>query len=130
MSVEIRGITELLADLEQRLGDDAVARISDEALIAASLVFKNVLIRELMTFSATGATIDELKFSEPKDINGVRTITVYWKGPKNRYRIIHLNEKGTIKIPNPPGKGAIARAVVTAERAYKQEIRRVVERGM
>lgn len=130
MSVEIRGVSQLLSDLESRLGNDAVIRISDEALIAASLVFKKVLIRELEKFKATGATVDEVQFSDPHDVNGVRTITVYWKGPKNRYRVVHLNEKGTIKNPRPKGKGAIARAVVTAERAYKQEIRKVVERSI
>lgn len=130
MSVEIRGISEMLADLESRLGAEAVARISDEALIAASEVFKEALIAELSLFKDTGATIDELTFSEPRLIDGVRTITVHWKGPKRRYAVVHLNEFGTVKNPNPRGKGAIARAVQRSERSYKQAIREAIERGL
>lgn len=134
MTVEISGMSQLLTELERRVGLEAVNRLSDEALVSASQVFKETLIRELSTFSGvpgtTGATVDELQFSEPRDVNGVRTITVYWKGPKQRYRIIHLNEKGTIKNPNPAGKGAIARAVIQSERAYKQAIRERIERGI
>lgn len=130
MSVEIRGMSQLLTELERRVGLDAVNRLSDEALIEASEVFKETLIRELSTFKDTGATIDELQFSDPQDVNGVRTITVYWKGPKNRYAVIHLNEHGTVKNPNPQGKGAIARSVVQSERAYKQAIRERIERGI
>lgn len=130
MSVEISGMSQLLTGLERRLGANAATRISDEALIEASQVFKQVLIRELSTFKDTGATIDELQFSDPKDVGGVRTITVYWKGPKSRYSVIHLNEHGTVSNPNPAGKGAIARSVVQSERAYKQAIREAIERRL
>ncbi|MGH2319394.1 hypothetical protein ACRC6Q_16765 [Planococcus sp. SE5232] len=130
MSVEVRGISEMLADLESRLGPEAVGRISDAALIEASLVFKESLTAQLSLFKDTGATIDELTFSEPKLVDGVRTITVYWKGPKRRYAVIHLNEFGTVKNPNPNGKGAIARALQQSERSYKQAIRNAIERGL
>lgn len=130
MSVEIRGLSELLGDLERRFGEQAVIRISDEALVEASLVFKAALIAQLAMFKDTGATLDELTFSDPYNKDGVRTITVHWKGPKNRYRVIHLNEYGTVKNPNPRGKGSITRAVQLSEASYARAIRNAIERGL
>lgn len=126
MSVEISGISEVLNRIQSQLGPQALTRISDEALKKASLVFKSALLAQLMAFRDTGATVDEVTFTEPYDKDGVRTITVHWKGPKGRYRVIHLNEYGTVKNPNPRGKGAIARALQASEAAYKQEIERVI----
>lgn len=130
MSVDIRGLSELLADVERRYGQAAVERLSDRALTEASQVFKSALITQLSTFKDTGATLDELTFSEPYTLNGARTITVHWKGPKGRYRVVHLNEFGTVNNPNPNGKGAIARALQQSERSYKQAIREAIERGL
>ena len=122
MTVEISGMSELLSELENRLGPQSFERISDQALKDASLVFKSELVAQLSTFKDTGATLDELTFSEPYTKNGIRTITVHWKGPKRRYAVIHLNEYGTVKNPNPRGKGSIARALQTSEAAYKRAI--------
>lgn len=130
MTVDIRGISELLGEIESRLGAETVTRISDQALKDASLVFKQALRAQLLTFKDTGATVDELTFTEPYTKDGVRTITVHWKGPKGRYRVIHLNEFGTVKNPNPRGKGAIARALQQSERSYKEAIRNAIERGI
>lgn len=131
MSVEIKGLDEALAEVERRLGAEKMQQISDAALKDAAAVFEKELLSQLSTFSGvagtTGATKDEVKFSEPYDVNGVRTITVHWSGPKQRYRIIHLNEFGTINNPNPKGKGAIARALRNAETAYKKAIQKTVE---
>lgn len=130
MSAEIRGVSELLVDLERRFGEQAVQRLSDQALIEASQVFKVALIAQLNSFKDTGATLEELTFSDPYTKDGVRTITVHWKGPKGRYRVIHLNEYGTVSNPNPRGKGSIARAVLISEGSYAQAIRNLVERGL
>lgn len=130
MSINISGISEVLAQVQNRLGPQAVERISDQALKDASLVFKAVLIEQLKAFKDTGATVDEVTFTEPYSVNGVRTITVHWKGPKGRYRVIHLNEYGTVKNPNPRGKGAIARALQASETAYKLAIAQSVRRSV
>lgn len=130
MTAEIRGMSELLGEFERRFGEQAMTRISDEALVEASQVFKVALIAQLNMFKDTGATLDELTFSEPYTRDGVRTITVHWKGPKGRYRVIHLNEYGTVTNPNPRGKGSIGRAVQISEGSYAQAIRNVVERSL
>lgn len=134
MGVEIKGIGTLQRKLEEKFGKANMQRISDDALKEAAQVFLTELKKELATFSGvpgtTGATLNEATLTEPYDRNGARTISVHWKGPKNRYRIIHLNEYGTVNNPNPKGKGAIARALKNAEKVYRETIIKAIERGL
>jgi len=130
MSVEIRGLDQLLADLERRLGKEAMQRISDKALLDAAEVFVKELKREFETFKDTGASIKEITVTGPYWEDGVRTIRVHWRGPKKRYRVIHLNEWGTIKNPNPRGKGAVARAMRNSEKAYQEAVRKALMEGL
>lgn len=123
MTVSIKGEKQLLAELERRLGAAKMNQVSDRALRAGAEVFVQELKNQFESFRATGASIDEITISEPMTIKGARTIKVHWKGPKGRYRIIHLNEWGTVKNPNPRGKGAIARALRNAENAYRNAIK-------
>ncbi|KPH76073.1 HK97-gp10 family putative phage morphogenesis protein [Oceanobacillus caeni] len=135
MSAEITGVNKLLSDLENRLGKQAMQRISDEALKAGAKVFVKELQAQVKTFSdgkeySKGYTLEEITVSEPMWVGGVRTIKVHWRGPHGRYRVIHLNEWGTVKNPNPRGKGAIARALKNAENAYQKAIMEAVRRGL
>lgn len=135
MSVTIKGEKALLAELEKRLGKEKMQQISDKALIAGAKVFVKELQAQVRTFSdgkgySKGHTYDEINISEPMWVGGVRTVKVHWRGPKGRYRIIHLNEWGTVKNPNPRGKGAIARAMRNAETAYKNAIKEAIRRGL
>ncbi|SDX65132.1 hypothetical protein [Salimicrobium album] len=135
MSAEVKGMQKVLKELESRFGENGMQQVSDAALKAASLVFLENLKSEFSTFSdgegySQGYSLEEITASEPRTINGKRVIDVYWKGPHGRYRIIHLNEFGTIRKRNPPGKGAIARAVKNSEKAYKQAIKQAIERGL
>lgn len=130
MSVKIKGMNKLLNDIEQRLGSENMQRISDNALKAGAKVFVAELKQEFESFRDTGGSIEEITISEPMLIKGVRTIKVHWRGPKGRYRIIHLNEWGTVKNPNPKGKGAIARSLRNVEKAYRKAIVDAVRRGV
>jgi hypothetical protein len=130
MSVEINGLDRMLTDLENRLGTARMQTISDRALKAGARAFVRELKIQFQSFKDTGASIDEITISEPMNIGGSRTIKVYWKGPKGRYHIIHLNEWGTVKNPNPQGKGAIARAMRNSEGAYRAAVEEVVRRGL
>jgi HK97 gp10 family phage protein len=129
MSVKIDGADQLIRELEKRYGKQAMQEKVDRALLKGAEVFKEVLIREFNRFADTGASRDEITLSEPMYYGGKRTIRVHWRGPKERYRIIHLNEFGTVKNPNPPGKGAVAKAQRSAEEAYRRVIREELGRG-
>lgn len=126
MTVELTGMAEIQAEIERRLGTQRMQQISDVALKSAAQVFVNELKSQFQTFADTRASLEEITSTEPHTENGVRKITVHWKGPKGRYRIIHLNEFGTVKNPNPRGKGAIAKALRNSETAYKNTIEQIL----
>lgn len=130
MSVKIRGLNKLLKELEIRLGKDGMQRISDKALMNAAEEFVKTLKSEFESFKDKGHSISEITIQGPEWKNNVRTIIVRWRGPHGRYRIIHLNEWGTIRNPNPRGKGAIARAMKNSEKAYRDAVRKALREGL
>lgn len=126
MSVDIRGMDIMLGELQRRLGPQNMTPIVDAALKVGATVFVAELKRQLALPDTKGYTIDEIKLTEPYNRDGERTITVHWRGPHNRYRIIHLNEFGTVKNPSPRRKGAIARALQASERSYENALRQTI----
>ncbi|CAM3429115.1 HK97 gp10 family phage protein [Aeromicrobium ponti] len=130
MSVNVRGQRELIADLERRLGKERTQQISDRALKKGAQVFVRELKSQFEAFKDTGASIEEITVSNPMSVAGVRTIKIHWRGPKGRFRIIHLNEWGTVKNPNPRGKGVIARTMRNAENAYRQAVIQAIREGV
>lgn len=130
MTVEVEGLEALLGKLESKFGKQQMQQVSDDGLKSGAEVFVNELKSQFESFKATGASIAEITIGEPEWVGDERTIKIYWKGPKNRYRIIHLNEWGTVKEPNPAGKGAIARALRNSEQSYHEAIKEALGRGI
>lgn len=130
MGVEIRGTEKVLEALEKKLGRESMQQVLDKALLDGANVFVKELKSQFETFKDTGASIEEITVTGPMWEGGERVVKVHWKGPKGRYRIIHLNEWGTIKNPNPRGKGAIARALRNSENAYRQAVKRALQEGL
>lgn len=128
MGVKITGLKRLEKELDDRLGPKRMREVTDKALKAGAQVFVKQLKIEFEKFKDTGNSIKEITLSEPQWVNGQRAITVYWKGPNDRYRIIHLNEHGTVKNPNPAGKGAIARAMSRSQDAYREAVKKEMRR--
>ncbi|WP_234960606.1 HK97-gp10 family putative phage morphogenesis protein [Salinicoccus halodurans] len=124
----VKGIKDLEGALEDKFGKQHMRRIVDNALIKGAQVFKREIASQFQSFKDTGQSIKEIHISQPMTVNGVREVKIYWRGPKDRYRIIHLNEFGTIKNPNPDGKGAIQRALRSARNTYINEVRKQIER--
>lgn len=130
MGVAISGMAELARELERRFGQERAQQIGDEALLAGARVFVQELEQQLETFRDTGATVREVTIAQPATIGGIRVVRVHWKGPDGRYRIVHLNEWGTVKNPNPKGKGAIARALKNSKKEYRAAVKRALEEGL
>lgn len=132
IDIKMTGANELLTELEKRLGKENMERISDEALLKGAELFVKVLNQSIGTSGkyAKGWTVEDTSIEGPVYVGGVKTVKVHWNGPHGRYRIIHLNEYGTVKSPNPPRKGAIARAMREAEQAYREIIKQVVLEGI
>ena len=130
LNVKVNGVEEVNRELERRFGGKSMERILDKALLAGAAVIKKELERNFESFRDTGASKDEITISKPMTLNGTRTVVIHWSGPKNRHTIIHLNEFGTIKNPQPRLKGAIERALRAGQAEYlrvvKQEIARMI----
>lgn len=131
MAVKIHGVNRLLKELDHRFGKKRINEITDEALTMGALLFGMELRRQLATFKDKGYTLDELTISPPSaNSNGHRSIRVFWRGPHQRYRIIHLNEWGTIRNPRPRGKGKIAKAMELSKKEYAKAIRDTIRRNL
>lgn len=130
MSVKITGLSKLQNELERKLGAAVMSKISDQALLAGAEVIKKELQANFERFKDTGASLDEITISEPKDGANGRTVKIHWRGPDGRFRIIHLNEWGTIKNPNPAGKGAVALSLENGKNEYRKVIKKMIEGAM
>lgn len=134
MTISVKGDKEIIAYLEKKFGKSATKRITDFALTKGGQKVVQIIKRDMGSFKDTGESVSEASLSKPMTIGGVRTVKVHWRGPKQRYRIIHLNEFGHYdrsgKWVNPAGKGAIERAMREGRETYfrtvKEEIRRRV----
>lgn len=131
MSVKITGFDEMMKKLESELSPVQIRTKSIEALKHAAPAVVDRIKKNMELFKDTGASIDETKVKiVPYGLSSVK-IVIYWEGPKNRWRLIHLNEKGYTrdgKRYNPAGKGAIARALREGEIEYFKRIKEALER--
>jgi hypothetical protein len=134
MTISVKGDKEIIAYLEKKFGKSATKRITDFALTKGGQKVVQIIKRDMGSFKDTGESVSETSLSKPMTIGGVRTVKVHWRGPKQRYRIIHLNEYGHYdrsgKWVNTAGKGVIERAMREGRETYfrtvKEEIRRRV----
>ncbi len=128
LSVEAKGMKEVMKFLDDLEG--VAEEVIDKALVEGAKVMAEYIKQHLWPFRDTGATVKEITISEPFTENGTRMIKIHWKGPKERYRIIHLNEWGTVRAPNPPAKGAIQRAMRVGESKYFRTLKDEIEKGL
>lgn len=134
MTVTVKGDKEIIAYLEKKYGKSATKRITDFALTKGGQKVAQIIKNNMKAFKDTGESVEETTVSKPMTINGVRTVKIHWRGPKQRYRIIHLNEYGHFdragKWVNTAGKGVIENAMREGRETYfrtvKEEIRRRV----
>lgn len=134
MTISVKGDKEIIAYLEKKFGKSETKRITDFALTKGGQKVVQIIKRDMGSFKDTGESVSETSLSKPMTIGGVRTVKIHWRGPKQRYRIIHLNEFGHYdrsgKWVNTAGKGVIERAMREGRETYfrtvKEEIRRRV----
>ncbi|MEJ7508519.1 hypothetical protein ACUW90_001943 [Staphylococcus simulans] len=128
MSVEVKGIPQLIKQLERKFGYTKMREIEDEALNDGADHVVELLARNFEVFKDTGASIDEITKSKPTFSgvgNSARSIYIKWEGPMDRFRIIHLNEHGYTRNGikyTPRGFGVIAKTLKQGENAYRKKI--------
>lgn len=124
MSVEIEGTHQMLREIGEKYGEAKMLKAQDKALNAGAKYFTSVLKDNFEIFKDTGASIGEITVTEPYFIHGnTRMVKVHWEGSQNRYAIIHINEWGSVRKPNPRGKGAIARTMFMTETPYREVVK-------
>src|SRR5699024_12294495 len=99
--VKMRGQEKVLAELSERL-EKRNKRAIDRALILSAQHIVKKLRQNYAPYTKTGELMKEITYSQPKTLNGERTVTIHWRGPKNRYAVVHLVEWGTITAKNTP----------------------------
>ncbi|MCI2773415.1 hypothetical protein [Staphylococcus petrasii] len=133
MSVEIKGVPELTRQLERKYGKAAMRIKEDRALEKSSDYFVDTLKGEFESFKDTGASIDEMKRTEPytKATTNQRAILIEWVGPMNRKNIIHLNEHGYTRNGvkyTPKGFAVIAKTLESSKYKYREILKRELVR--
>lgn len=112
MSVEVRGMDEVLAKLEEKLSPSRISRVENAALKVAGRFIAVKLKRAVASYRDTGKTVAEITVGKPRMRGGVRNIKVGWSGDGSgqRFRLVHLNEFGYTrngKSYSPRGIGKI-----------------------
>ena len=127
MTVTMKGDKEIIAYLETKYGKSATKRITDFALTKGGQKVVQIIKNNMKSFKDTGESVEETTVSKPMTINGVRTVKIHWRGPKQRYRIIHLNEYGHYdrsgKWVNTAGKGVIENAMREGRETYFKTVK-------
>ena len=114
MSISVQGQADILRALEAKLGKSRTTRVVNKALRNTGDDIVEIVKESVDYYRKTGATYDEVVKSRIKvSPTGVKGIDVGWRGDKNRWRLVHLNEFGYTrfgKYVRPRGMGAVQRA--------------------
>lgn len=136
MSVEIKGMDEVLAKLDQQLGTRKVNAYSKEALTIMGRYLAVQIKNAVASYKDTGATVQEITVSTPRKKDGTLTVKIGWDGmgSRQRWRLVHLNEFGYTRgghTYRPRGIGKIQKAYdsnkVQAKELGQNQLRKLVD---
>ena len=136
MSVEIKGMDEVLAKLDQQLGTRKLNQYQKSALTVMGRYLAVKLKSAVASYRDTGATVQEIVVSTPRKKDGTLTLKLGWDGAgsKQRWRLVHLNEFGYTRSGHtyrPRGIGKIQKAYdsnkVKAKELGQNQLRKLVE---
>lgn len=119
---ELRGIDEVLINLEKRLGEAKVRRAANKALRETGNETEVKLKAALEVYRDTGRTIDETTVGGVRSTDGFPLLKIGF-GAGSRWRLVHLNELGYSKNPTPRGFGVIRRFSESQKASYKAKMR-------
>lgn len=133
MSVEIRGMDEVLAKLDEKFKPSRVSRIENNALNVAGRLMAVNLKRAVSSYRDTGKTVIEVTAGKARTRGGVKNIKIGWSGDGSgqRYRLVHLNEFGYTrngKSYSPRGMGKIQNAYDSSRDEIKALMKHELEK--
>lgn len=124
-NASIKGVNATLKELEKRLGEKQMQKISRQAINKAGEEVKGDLKEDMKAFRDTGASINEVvQQNATKKSTGVSG-RIGWNGPQNRYKLIHLNEWGYTRFGKqyrPRGFGVIEKSLRGSESKYLETV--------
>ncbi|MDT2815975.1 hypothetical protein P7H75_14035 [Vagococcus carniphilus] len=128
-------INEVVKGIDKELGEARSGRIQNKAInkgmdkVADDL--ENAFGKFIGTKYSTGATRDEITILKARQTKNARIGSIGWRGPKDRYRLVHLNEWGYTrkgKKYRPRMQGTIGNTMQLSEPKYfnivHQELRK------
>ena len=116
---ELRGIDDVLRNLEVHLGDTKVKRATSRALKAVANETLEEFKGALQVYKDTGATIESATVGRVTGLaTGVPVVKIGF-GEGSRWRGVHLNDLGYAKNPHPRGFGVIRRFSEAYAKTYK-----------
>ena len=113
--------------MEKKLGTKKIRKVTRDAIDEGASDVEEQLKWALLTFKDTGATVDEVVRSLASYKNYNAEAEIGWNGPKQRYRLIHLNEWGYTRNGRqikPRGFGVITKSLKSSEKIYLNAVAR------
>lgn len=126
-NVQFQGVTETIQALEKKLGTKKIRKVTRDAIDEGASDVEEQLKWALLTFKDTGATVNEVVRSLASYKNYNAEAEIGWNGPKQRYRLIHLNEWGYTRNGRqikPRGFGVITKSLKSSEKIYLNAVAR------
>lgn len=120
-SAKLVGLDEVLAKLEQELGEAKVRRVVNKSLREVGKEIEPEFKARIAGYKDTGETTEAVTISGVRREEGIPKIMLGF-GPGSRWRLVHLSEFGYSKKRNPRGLGVIRRFSAELEGAYPDKI--------
>lgn len=131
MSVSVKGMDKVLKNIESKLGKKRTTRVVNKALRNTGDEIVEIVKDSVSYYRKTGATVEEVVRSNVKGSSyGIKQVSVGWRGDKDRWRLVHLNEFGYTrygKYVRPRGMGAVQRAADKSNKIAYQNMRKDLE---
>lgn len=120
MGAELKGIDELLANMEKELGSAKVNRAVNKALKEVGKELEPSFKSAISVYKRTGETVENAVVSGVKRTEGIPTIKLGFIAP--RWRLVHLQELEYGWKKSRRGIGVIRRYSSVLEGIYPQRV--------
>lgn len=120
MGAELKGIDELLANMEKELGSAKVNRAVNKALKEVGKELEPSFKSAISVYKRTGETVENAVVSGVKRTEGIPTIKLGFIAP--RWRLVHLQELEYGWKKSRRGIGVIRRYSSVLEGIYPQHV--------
>lgn len=129
-------ISEVVKAIDKELKGYQSARIQNDAINAGAKKVAENTSKAFAKFKgtkySTGATAEEVVVQRSRKIQYGRMAKVGWNGPKDRHRLIHLNEWGYTregKTYRPRMMGVVQKSLDQSEKEYFDIVWKELQKG-